>query len=147
MCQINEIIKNFNSISIPDYLLYESKIINFDLILYWIKYRKNKLVPEGLKYSGWQTDKDNDGHVALMFWIAYRQNEPIRDGSLKPRSGIPDELKYPGWQTDKDNCDITPLMSWIQFRKNEPIPEELKYPGWKTDANCMWQYSIIVVMA
>ena len=125
MIQISEIIINFNSISIPEYLLYESDIGDFDLILDWIRYRKNELVPKELKYLGWKTDKDDYSGTPLMYWIKHRKNEPIRDGSLEQRSCIPEELFYTNWQTDKNGYEETPLILWIKYRKNEPVPEEL----------------------
>jgi len=152
MTHISEIIAKFNSISIPVYLLYELNGETADLILDWIKYRKNNQICDELKYPGWQTNKnisknkismirvrpdesvisrklphsnwkiDKDGKTPLMFWIIFRNNE-----------SIPEELKYTGWQTDKSahDCDSI-MMLWIEFRTNEPIPEYLKYPGWIT---------------
>jgi hypothetical protein len=147
MTQINEIIINFNSISIPIYLLYEQSVKNVENededdedendtpLMCWLKNSRtgpirNLLrepqsgIPEELKYSGWQTDKNNWDGTPLMFWICRRKNEPI-----------PEELKYPGWQTDKSS-GVTPLWGWIECRNNEPIPEELFYSGCKTDERC-----------
>jgi len=132
MCQIIEIIKNFNSISIPEYLLYESTIKNRNLIWRWIRYRINEQqsgMPEELKYSGWQTDKDWFGRTPLMQWIEFRYDDLIRGGPLEPYSCIPEELKYPRWQTDKDYFGRTPLIRWAQRSQYEPTPEELKYFG------------------
>ena len=71
MTQISKTIEKFNSISIPEYLLYESNIKTRDLIVDWIQYRKNEqpcdksrsVIPEELKYSGWQTDTNDWGKL------------------------------------------------------------------------------------
>ena len=131
MAQIRKIMTNFNSISIPEYLLYKSNIRAFDLIFEWIKYRKNEPIPEELKYPGWQTDKKN-WESPLMYWIEFRINEPI-----------PDDIYYINCLTDTNICHMNPLMLWIIYRNNDSnrtelpksshhIPEELKYPGWQT---------------
>ena len=99
----------------------------------WIDWRK-ELMPEELKYPGWQTDRDNDGYTPLMIWVDYCK---------KP---IPEDMKYPGWQTDRGCHGHTPLMIWIYCHKGEPIPEDLKYPGWETDRDKMKWTSILGVM-
>jgi len=137
MTYIHTIITRFRSISIPEYLLYASRAKNADLIRDWIRYRKNEhVLPNGLKYTGWQTDKDAWWfETPLMCCIEFRGNEPI-----------PEEFKYPNWQIVKNRDGATPLMLYIKFGKNKPIrgkplepqsciPEEFKYPGWQTDVD------------
>ena len=148
MRRIRKIIKKFNSISIPEYLLYNSNIKDCYLIFDWIEFRKGRVVhnkllesrsdiPEELKYPGWQTRSDDDDKTPLMLWIQHRKNEPI-----------PKELFYAGCQTDVTECNENPLMLWIEYRTDETIrdeslepqsgiPEELKYPGWQTDKTYM----------
>ena len=75
MTRISEIIKNFNSISIPEYLLYEAYLENRNLIQTWIEYRKtNYVIPEELKYPGWQTDKNKYDQTMLMYGSNCRKN-------------------------------------------------------------------------
>lgn len=40
-------------------------------------YRNGEPIPEDLKYPGWQTDRDKDGHAPLRLWIIYRHGETI----------------------------------------------------------------------
>jgi hypothetical protein len=94
----------FNAISIPGYLLYESRTRNKNLIRSWIEFRNNESIhnkllgsqrdiPEELFYPGSQTDINRGSNISLVTCIRYRKNEPIRDRSLEPRSDIPEELK------------------------------------------------------
>ena len=45
--------------------------------MWWITCRRNQSIPNELKYSGWQTDKDEYQHTPLMLWIKQRDGEPI----------------------------------------------------------------------
>jgi len=87
MNQISEIIMKFNSISVPNYLCYDSNIKSKHLIHMWIKYRTH-------------TPTRRDSH--------YPQSG-IRDGSLEQRSCIPEELLYPGCQFDRNGTGDTPI--------------------------------------